>query len=212
MIRHCVRLAVLALLPCVAAAAPTTAAPTIKSLEEANFELRPGRVIVDSNDKAKDNYREFLDLVSDDPELRAEAMRRLGDLELESLEAEQLTRNVDSLGDARYDSAVTLFQRLLETYPDYRRNDTVLYQLARAYEIAGHNDAALSTLNELIERYPGTVRRNEVEFRRGEMLFLQRNYAQAEIAYRHVVDAGQSSRYYEQSLYKLGWTQFKLAM
>ena len=60
---------------------------TIESLEKKTVEIRPGRVIAQSTDLARDNYREFLDLVSDDPELRAEAMRRLGDLELDATEA-----------------------------------------------------------------------------------------------------------------------------
>ena len=110
---------------------------TIKSLEKKTVKIRPGNVILDSNDLARDNYRAFLDLVTDDPELRAEAMRRLGDLELESTEADQLADNIESLESVGYDNAVGLYQQLLEAYPDYRRNDTVLYQLARAYEIGG---------------------------------------------------------------------------
>ncbi|MGB5580643.1 MAG: tetratricopeptide repeat protein [Woeseia sp.] len=185
--------------------------PTIKSLNKRSVDVRPGRAIADSNYKARDNYRAFLDLVSDDPELRAEAMRRLADLELESTEAEQLTQNVDQLRGGGFESSVSLFKTLLETYPDYRRNDTVLYQLARAYEVAGQTDEALATLNELVGRYPATARRDEIEFRRGEMLFLRKNYFDAEAAYQYVVDSGDGSRFYEQSLYKLGWSQFKLA-
>ncbi|MGB5346212.1 MAG: tetratricopeptide repeat protein [Woeseia sp.] len=210
------RIAALLLLCLPLAALPTTALAqkkeaTIKSLNKRSVEVRPGRAISNSNDKARDNYRAFLDLVSDDPELRAEAMRRLADLELESTEAEQLTQNVDSLGSGGFESSVTLFKALLETYPDYRRNDTVLYQLARAYEVAGQTEEALVSLNELVDRYPQTARRGEVEFRRGEMLFLRKNYIDAEPAYQYVVDEGETSRFYEQSLYKLGWTQFKLA-
>lgn len=203
---------VVGLLAIVIASATSAREQTIKSLEEKEFKVRPGRVIDESNEKARDNYRAFLDLVSDDPELRAEAMRRLGDLELESLEAEQLTRNIDSLDGRGFDSAVSLFQRLLEAYPDYRRNDTVLYQLARAYETAGRTDDALDTLNELVLRYPATARRDEIEFRRGEMQFLRKDYANAERAYRHVVESASASRFYEQSLYKLGWTEFKLGL
>ena len=70
---------------------------TIASLEKKTVEVRPGKVIVNSTDLARDNYRAFLDLVSDDPELRAEALRRLADLELEASEAEQLAQNVDAL-------------------------------------------------------------------------------------------------------------------
>lgn len=186
-------------------------APTIRDLGNRSYPVRPGRDIRNSNSKARDNYRAFLDLVSDDPELRAEAMRRLADLELESVDAEQLAENVDGLDGRGYDSAVNLFKQLLEAYPDYRRNDTVLYQLARAYETAGETDEALESLTELVERYPQTARRDEIDFRRGEMLFLRKRYAEAEEAYAGVVAAGSASKFYEQSLYKLGWSRFKLA-
>ena len=61
---------------------------TIGSLEGRTIDLHKGKVLMNSSDLARDNYREFLELVSDDPALRAEAMRRLGDLELEKSEAE----------------------------------------------------------------------------------------------------------------------------
>ena len=53
---------------------------TIASLESKTVEVRPGRRIFDSSNKARDNYRAFLDLVSDDPALSADAMRRLATL------------------------------------------------------------------------------------------------------------------------------------
>lgn len=184
---------------------------TIKSLERKTVKVRPGKVILDSNDLARDNYRAFLDLVTDDPELRAEAMRRLGDLELEATEADQLADNIESLESSGYDNAVSLYQQLLEAYPDYRRNDTVLYQLARAYEIGGRTEEALDILNELVKKFPDTALIDEVQFRRGEMLFLRKDYNNAEAAYQDVRKYGDESRFYEQSLYKLGWSQFKLA-
>ena len=184
---------------------------TIKSLEKETVEIRPGKDIRNSSGLARDNYREFLDLVADDPSLSAEAMRRLGDLELEAGEAAQLAENIDSLENASYDNAVTLYQRLLEAYPSYRRNDTVLYQLARAYEIGGRTDDALEVLEELVVKYPATPLIDEVQFRRGEMLFLRKRYNEAEQAYQKVIEYGDESRFYQQSLYKLGWSQFKLA-
>ena len=184
---------------------------TIKSLEEKTVEVRPGKVILDSSELARQSYRDFLDLVSEDPELRAEAMRRLGDLELEATEAGQLVENIESLDSRSFDNAVELYQTLLEAYPAYRRNDTVLYQLARAYEVGGRTDEALAVLNELVVRYPDTALIDEVQFRRGEMLFLRKMYNDAEMAYQDVVKVGEGSRFYEQSLYKLGWAQFKLA-
>jgi TolA-binding protein len=183
---------------------------TIASLENKTVEVRPGKIILDSSELARQSYRDFLDLVSDDPELRAEAMRRLGDLELEASEAEQLAENIESIDTRGFDNAVELYLTLLTAYPDYRRNDTVLYQLARAYEIGGRTDEALTVLNDLMARYPNTELVDEVQFRRGEMLFLRRDYNNAELAYQDVVKFGDSSRFYEQSLYKLGWSQFKL--
>ena len=75
---------------------------TIRSLEKKTVAVRPGRVILDSSDLARDNYRAFLDLVTGDPELRAEALRRLGDLELESTEALELAENIEALDSGGY--------------------------------------------------------------------------------------------------------------
>jgi TolA-binding protein len=184
---------------------------TLASLEDKEFDVREGNVIVGSTDRARDQYRSFLELSSDDPELRAEAMRRLGDLELDATEAEQLASNIDTLNHASFNNAVQLYQQLLQSYPDYRRNDTVLYQLARAYEIGGRTDEALEVLDELVARFPDTPLIDEVQFRRGEMLFLRKRYNDAEMAYQDVIAVGSSGKFYEQSLYKLGWSQFKLA-
>ncbi len=216
MISRLILIAVTAMFALTLAAAPAVAErvkekDTIKSLEKKEVDIRKGKVILGSSNLARENYRAFLDLVSDDPELRAEAMRRLGDLELEATEAEQLIENIDALDNTGYDSAVGLYQQLLEAYPDYRRNDTVLYQLARAYEIGGRTDEALNILDELVQKYPDTLLIDEVQFRRGEMLFLRKRYNDSEAAYQVVVRYGDESRFYEQSLYKLGWSQFKLA-
>ncbi|MCH7829580.1 MAG: tetratricopeptide repeat protein [Proteobacteria bacterium] len=194
-----------------AAAAKVSDKDTIKSLEKKTITVRPGKVIFGSSALARENYRAFLDLASDDPELRAEAMRRLGDLQLEEAEAQQLVENIDALQGGAYNDAVELYQRLLEAYPEYRRNDTVLYQLARAYETGGRTDKALTVLDGLVAKFPDTRLIDEVQFRRGEMLFLRQRYNGAETAYQDVVSYGERSRFYEQSLYKLGWAQFKLA-
>ena len=117
---QCAILLVIGLVISMSLIAPATAAAvkkkdTIASLDKKTVEIRPGNVITNSTDKARDNYRAFLDLVSDDPQLRAEAMRRLGDLELEATEEQQLVENIDALNHAGYASAVALFHQLLET-------------------------------------------------------------------------------------------------
>ena len=46
--------------------------------------------------------------------------------------------------------AIKLYTTLLKAYPDYPRNDQVLYQLARAYETTGQPDQALATLDRIV--------------------------------------------------------------
>jgi TolA-binding protein len=181
---------------------------TVKDLDSKVVEVDTRTGIDDSQQKAIDSYRTFLDLSSPDAGLRAEAMRRLADLELEAGEAEELQRNVEALGGG-YGDAVALYRELLETYPGYAKNDLVLYQLARAYEAGGRTDEALATLDRLVREYPSTPYFDEAEFRRGETLFVMKRYEDAEAAYAQVLHRGSDSPFYEQALYKDGWSLFK---
>ena len=80
--------------------------------------------------------------------------------------------------------AIELYSSLLKAYPDYPRNDQVLYQLARAYETTGQPEKALATLDQVVQRYPELVQMDEVDFRRGEILFSNKRYGEAEQASR----------------------------
>src|SRR5690606_5080924 len=111
-----------------------------------------------------------LELQEVDPGLRAEALRRLGDLSLEGGELERMDAEISEL-DAGGAEAIRLYTTLLEAHPDAPRNDRVLYQLARAYETTGQPEKALGALDEFVRRYPGSPRLAEVHFRRGELLF-----------------------------------------
>ena len=207
------RLALLAGLA--AAALPMTyaaAAPKVKTIKD--LESRPVEVHQDtpaeaSASKAMENYRRFLELQRTDPQLRAEAMRRLGDLNLESGQIERMDKELGSI-DLQGAEAIRLYNVLLKAYPDYARNDQVLYQLARAYETTGQPEQALATLDRLIARYPASPQIDEVQFRRGEILFSAKQYAPAETAYAVVIKHGPGAAFYEQSLYKHGWSLFKL--
>jgi TolA-binding protein len=180
---------------------------TIKDLERAKVEVDTSAVIVGSEAKAMESYRLFLDVASDDPVLKAEAMRRLADLNLETADVEELSSNVQSLGAT--DGTIEMYEQLLKSYPNYAKNDLVLYQLARAYELEGRNDESLATLDRLIAEFPRTAHLDEAQFRRGETLFVQKRYRDAERAYSYVIGKGDGSPFYEQALYKNGWSLFK---
>jgi TolA-binding protein len=180
---------------------------TIKDLERSEIRVDTTAPIVGSELKAIESYRLFLDVASDDPVLKAEAMRRLADLQLETADVDELASNVQSLGAVG--GTIEMYERLLESYPNYGKNDLVLYQLARAYELEGRSDQSLATLDTLIAQYPSTDHLDEAQFRRGETLFVQKRYGEADRAYGYVIAAGASSPFYEQALYKHGWSMFK---
>ena len=202
-------LAVAAALAATPGHAANKGTPTIKDLETQQIEVNtdPPRN-VDSN-KTMDSYKRFLDLNAGDAALRAEALRRLGDLNLESSESERIERELVTNEGLRATEAIHLYSALLKTYPRYERNDSVLYQLARAYELNAQPDKALATLDQLVASYPNSHYIDEAQFRRGELLFSNKAYPKAQNAYEAVIKIGSSSGFYNQSLYKHGWSLFK---
>lgn len=159
-------------------------------------------------------YRQFL-RDGNDAELKARAMRRLADLEMDANEdrlAGEVTSKARSgkAGSVRsYRSTIALYKRLLRTYPNYSGNDRVLYQLAKAYEHAGEPEQAMKVMDRLVRQYPGSEHRIDVQFRRGEYLFERKKFGDAQQAYADVLKAGNQHPLYEKALYKHGWSQFK---
>ena len=183
--------------------------PTIGDLGNKSVDVSPAPAKSGGPSKAMENYRAFLNMQNADPKLRAEALRRLGDLNLESGELERMASEVTQI-DMQGAEAIRLYSTLLKAYPQYPRNDQVLYQLARAYETTGQAPQALATLDTIVARYPQGRDTAEVQFRRGEILFSNRRYAEAQAAYEAVLAKGRNgSTFYAQSLYKHGWSQFK---
>jgi TolA-binding protein len=191
------------------AAAANKQPTTIKDLEGQQVDISPDPPQgVDSN-KTMNSYKRFLDLNAGDAALREEAMRRLGDLNLESSESERIEHELATNEGLRATEAIHLYTALLKAYPKYERNDAVLYQLARAYELNAQPDKALASLDRLVASYPKSRYIDEAQFRRGEILFADKSYPAAQAAYDAVILAGPTSQFYNQSLYKQGWSLFK---
>jgi outer membrane protein assembly factor BamD (BamD/ComL family) len=181
--------------------------PTLKSLGGRTIEVAKDKKVEANEEKTIAAYRKFLDVAPKAPQ-RAEAMRRIGDLEMDIADA----RSADGKGPANgpdYRAAVKRYEDFLKTYPDDKGNDRVLYQLARAQEQAGELETALKTLDRLVASYPATPYRDEANFRRGELLFTTRDYPKAEKAYATVLASSQRTQYHERSLYMQGWSRFK---
>jgi cellulose synthase operon protein C len=180
---------------------------TLKDLETKEVPVQKQPPTGIKPEQAIEQYRRFLELNSNDPKLRAEAMRRLGDLQVEVNDG-SLAEGVTSGLELK--EAIELYENLLKTYPDFARADTVMYQLSRAYEAQGQPDKALAVLDRLTTKYPSSQWLIEGQFRRGEILFSEQRYADAERAYGAVVRGGLSSGFYDQGLYKRGWSLFKM--
>jgi tetratricopeptide (TPR) repeat protein len=213
--------ATIALVLAAACAAPGSSPPaqaqdsnkprTIRDLESHKVDVHKDSKADASASKAMENYRRFLELQNTDPKLRAEALRRLGDLNLDAGEIERMEKEVTAI-DLQGGEAIKLYATLLKAYPTYPRNDQVLYQLARAYETTGQPEQALATLDRIVQHYPDSPQLDEVQFRRGELLFSAKRYPEAEKAYAVVIQRGKSSAFFEQSLYKHGWSLFKQSL
>ena len=105
--------------------------------------------------------------------------------------------------------AIETYQQILKQYPNYERNDKVLYQMSRAYDEIGQPDEAMAVMDRFVAEYPYSKFVDEVHFRRGEYFFVRKKYLDAEDAYAPIIGMGTTSSYYELALYKLGWTLYK---
>jgi TolA-binding protein len=180
---------------------------TIRDLDKKEIKVEPDPPRDVKAQQAIEQYRRFLEMESQNDKLRAEAMRRLGDLQVEEDESARATDG--AFGGLAVDEAVQLYEGLLKAYPNYERNDVVMYQLARAYEAKAQPEKALTVLDRLVTTYPRSQWFVESQFRRGEILFSMGRYRDAENAYTAVTTPGADTGFFEQGLYKLGWSLFK---
>lgn len=180
--------------------------PVIGELSKPMLPPVPMAPLAESRKSAMQHYQDFLD-ESPNNVFVPEAMRRLADLNLlEEQNAFVEGAPVPRTGESR---AAQLYTELLQRFPEHHRNDSALYQLARAYEQSGAIEPAMATLTEYTQQHAGGSQYDEAQFRRGEYLFVRREYQQAEAAYQAVLDHDKNSSFHQQALYKIGWARFK---
>jgi cellulose synthase operon protein C len=190
---------------------PGDDAPTLASLSQRSVPVDRDRRVQSDETQAIAAYRKFLDSTpkADLAPQRAEAMRRLGDLEMVAADNRSATSAAGNPPD--YKAAVARYQDYLKTYPNDPGNDRVLYQLARAQEQSGELETALKTLDRLVAAYPNTATLEEAQFRRGELLFTLKTYPASEQAYNAVLAMNSATAYRDRALYMQGWSRFKQA-
>jgi len=192
-------------------ASAAAAAQTVGDLRKREAQVQSGPAAPVDAARVRAAYRHFLDLKAGDPMLRAEALRRLADLELEAADALRGDGTAPSAGVLETRAAIALYEELLTMQPDHPRIDSVLYQLGRAWEAEGDPVKALGYLERLIGRFPNSRHIDEAQFRRGEILFSAQRWSDSERAYEAVIAMRPESPFHEQALYKHGWAHFKLS-
>ena len=200
----------LILLGVLAGCASTGVGPTIGDLPKRKIALEEPTLSSVQREEVIRSYKLFLESAEGGP-LYPEAMRRLADLQLELGEeaATEAQQTVQAAARQSLETAIDIYTTYLTTYPNRKDNDLILYQLAKAYSLNGDLDKALQTMNRLVTEFPDTEYLEEIQFRRGEILFMLRNYAAAADAYRVIVERFPDSLFLEKALYKLGWAEFK---
>lgn len=182
--------------------------PTLRTLAERTPPAIQTGKLRSTEDQALAAWRALL-AAQPDPRQRAQALRRLGDLEMDRSDSALAADTGASAPQASHREAIASYQAYLKAYPQAPDNDRVLYQLARAHELDGEPEAALATLDRLVASYPATRYLDEVQFRRGELLFTARQYPAAEQAYSAVLARPEPTVFHDRALYMQGWSRFK---
>lgn len=194
----------------------------LASLGKLPIKIEKDAPINSARKKATDNYESFISSAPKD-QLRVEALRRLADLELEKSEErfqQQMaraeggekvsTQDASQLKEKSYEKAIGLYEDAAKSSVGADDDPQIFYQLSKAYEQAGKPAEALEALNRLLARFPALENRDEVHFRRGELLFSLGKYEEADRAYTQAMVVDVSSPFYEKALSKKGWSAYKL--
>lgn len=179
----------------------------LADLPQEKLKILPNANINVDHQQVLTQYQEFLD-VADDAELRVRVLHRMAALKLQQQEL-RLTQNTDEADDVTI-AAIGDYEQLLQQFPDRVDNDTVLYQLAKAYSLAGRMQLSIMALERLTSEYPTSPYYLEAEFRLAQQLYSTYDYAAAAEAYQRLINVGRANNdYYVSAGYLLGWALFK---
>lgn len=131
---------------------------------------------------------------------RAAHLARFDDLE--SLEDDQLLPS--------YPRAKAAYWALLNQHPEAQEAAGALYGIAYCLQEEGDVDGALARYSELVSLFPDSPYTPETRMRMGEHYFDRNELEAAAESYEQVL-AWPASSLYEEALYKLGWTHYRLS-
>lgn len=182
---------------------------TIGKLSSNELQLEDVPVPVVMHKDIREDYRSLLDLV-EEPGLKKAIERRIADVYMMEGDFKQV-QGVPAPKEGYYGAAIKSYEDVLQKYPSDPKNDEVLYQLAKAYELEQQDDSALKALRQFIQQYPQSPRLAEVYFRQGDIHFKREDYDLSEASYENVVNLNVDSPFTNNAIYLLGWSRYKLS-
>jgi tetratricopeptide (TPR) repeat protein len=108
-----------------------------------------------------------------------------------------------------YSRAEVHYQKLLSSFSNYRKIDTVLFFLAQGYKLSGNTSKMRQFMSRLIKEYPKSEFFTRANLALGEEYFDKNIMGAAETFYEAVVKDTKSQDY-PYGLYKLGYTYYNL--
>ncbi len=182
--------------------------PTLADLQPAILpEVRAPIASTDLN-TIEASYQSAL-AVTEDPALRQQILVRLADIQMVKGEHNQY-EVIDQA--TNFDDAIAQYNSLLaaeDTPLDAATDERLLYRLAKAYALDARMAESNQALTQLVTRYPNSPYVSEAQFRMAEYAFTEGDYPKARSLYQDVVAAGDSTPFYINALYMVGWAEFK---
>ncbi len=137
-------------------------------------------------------------------ELYVEKSRYVYYLQAETRPPEQKGALVSPETKLLKQKAVSIYQRILREFPDFKDADKVTFYLAHEQRELGEFDNLLKTLAELIKKYPSSPLRLDAEQILGDYWFDKADLKQAEEHYQAIIEAPPSP-VHDLARYKMGW-------
>ena len=108
-----------------------------------------------------------------------------------------------------YSRAEVHYQKLLSSFSNYRKIDTVLFFLAQGYKLSGNTSKMMQFMTRLTKEYPKSEYVTRANLALAEVYFEKNIMGAAETFYEEVVKDLKSPEY-PYALYKLGYTYYNL--
>lgn len=182
----------------------TVRRPTLGELAAFNQDVLPAPEKVTAV-QLQQVYQELLALAPA-AGVRQKVLYRMSQLNTRALELSELSPAAEQQALA---ALIAEYRALLQQFPDDPNNELIHYQLARALDLTGDNQAAQRQMQLLLQHYPQSEFAAELWFRIGDIYYSQSYYEEALNAFAQVL-ALAGPELSQHALYMTGWSNFQL--